>query len=49
MGAVMRELWVYEIYLEGKYIGWFECEEMAKSYCRITPNARYKGAWRLVG
>jgi|GEM_PF-3449729 len=45
----MREYLVYEIYVEGNYIGWYEDEESAKGFCRTTPNAKYKAAWRSMG
>lgn len=45
----MKKYLIYEIYINGKYDGWYESEDMAKNFVSATPNAEYRKAYRLMG
>ena len=44
----MKEYFVYEISVDGKYVGWYVDEESAKGFLMTTPNATYKGVCVLL-
>lgn len=45
----MNVIKVYEVYINGKYQGWYETKEKAENFVRSNENACYKLANRYWG
>ena len=45
----MNIIKVYEVYINGKYQGWYETKAQAENFVKATKNASYKLANRYWG
>lgn len=45
----MNAITVYEVYINGKYQGWYETKAQAENFVKSNENASYKLAVRYWG